>query len=192
MGEVRAREGEVAPYFLALGRVEKKKGADVAVRAFEAFRRSRPEGDPFELRLLGGDGFGAEEARALATKSPYASQIRFEGHAGDLAAASALSGATALLALSRAEGFGIAPLEAMRAGVPVIASDIPPFREVGDDAPAFVRADDAEAVARTMDGMISDVTMREWHVAAGKARAAAFSWDETARLTWAALRRVLY
>lgn len=192
MGEVRAREGEVSPYFLALGRVEKKKGADLAVRAFDAFKAARPTDDPYELRFLGSDGFGAEEVRALAAASPYAAKIRFEGHAIDEAAARALSGATALLALSRAEGFGIAPLEAMRSGVPVIASDIPPFREVGADAPAFVRADDAGATAKAMADIVSGGSVRTRLVQAGRGRAAAFSWDETARLTWEALRDVLY
>lgn len=188
MGEV----ARPAPFFLVLGRVEKKKGADVAVRAFEAFKRTRPADDPFELRFLGGDGYQASDARTLAARSPYAEKIRFEGYASEAVAASALASATALLALSRAEGFGIAPLEAMRAGTPVIASDIPPFREVGGDAPLFVPVGDAQAAAAAMRRVAEDASLRERLAATGPVRAAAFSWDETARLTWESLRRVLY
>ncbi len=56
----------------------------------------------------------------------------------DLRVASLLAGARAMLAPSFAEGFGLPLVEALAAGVPVICSDIPVFREIGGGIPDYV------------------------------------------------------
>ncbi len=55
---------------------------------------------------------------------------------------------TALVSLSRAEGYGLPLVEAMSLGTPVIASDIPIFREVGGDAVAYVHPDSPRSLPR--------------------------------------------
>ncbi|MEW1805040.1 glycosyltransferase family 1 protein [Pseudarthrobacter sp. NPDC080039] len=88
--------------------------------------------------------------------------------------------ATALVSLSRAEGYGLPLVEAMAVGTPVIASDIPIFREVGGDAALYVDPESpsqfADAVGQLQDGA-------HWKDLSGRsvARAAQFSWDESAR-----------
>ncbi|QDG63412.1 glycosyltransferase family 1 protein [Pseudarthrobacter sp. NIBRBAC000502771] len=88
--------------------------------------------------------------------------------------------ATALVSLSRAEGYGLPLVEAMAVGTPVIASDIPIFREVGSDAAIYVDPESpaqfADAVGQLRDdGHWQDLSRRSL------ARAAGFSWDESAR-----------
>jgi len=88
--------------------------------------------------------------------------------------------ATALVSLSRAEGYGLPLVEAMAVGTPVIASDIPIFREVGADAAIYVDPGSpgqfADAVAQLQDDLHwQDLSRRSL------ARAAEFSWDESAR-----------
>jgi glycosyltransferase involved in cell wall biosynthesis len=88
--------------------------------------------------------------------------------------------ATALVSLSRAEGYGLPLVEAMAVGTPVIASDIPIFREVGADAAIYVDPESAgqfaDAVAQLQDDLHwQDMSRRSL------ARAAEFSWDESAR-----------
>ncbi|MDQ0801096.1 glycosyltransferase family 1 protein [Arthrobacter sp. SLBN-112] len=88
--------------------------------------------------------------------------------------------ATALVSLSRAEGYGLPLVEAMAVGTPVIASDIPIFREVGADAALYVDPGSPEEFARAVarlqdDGHWQDMSRRS------VARAAEFSWDESAR-----------
>jgi glycosyltransferase involved in cell wall biosynthesis len=88
--------------------------------------------------------------------------------------------ATALVSLSRAEGYGLPLVEAMAVGTPVIASDIPIFREVGADAALYVDPGSPEEFANAVaqlrdDGHWQDMSRRS------VARAGEFSWDESAR-----------
>ncbi|WP_285242951.1 glycosyltransferase family 1 protein [Pseudarthrobacter sp. fls2-241-R2A-127] len=88
--------------------------------------------------------------------------------------------ATALVSLSRAEGYGLPLVEAMAVGTPVIASDIPIFREVGADAALYVDPGSPEQFARAVTQLRDE---RHWQDMSRRsvARAAEFSWDESAR-----------
>ncbi len=61
-----------------------------------------------------------------------------------------LDGARAMLMPSRAEGFGLPLIEALQLGVPVIASDLPVFREIAGDIPTYVDPQDRSAWAETI------------------------------------------
>jgi glycosyltransferase involved in cell wall biosynthesis len=90
-------------------------------------------------------------------------------------------GALAALVPSRKEGFGLPVLEAMAAGVPVLASDTPALREVGGEAAAYLPVDDPAAWARAIDALAADPAERAARGGRGRARAAEFSWERTAR-----------
>ena len=93
--------------------------------------------------------------------------------------------ASVLLFPSRYEGFGLPVLEAMASGTPVVASDDDAIREVAGDAALYAdRAGLGAAVQRALDE-------RPRIVAAGLARAAQFSWVETARRTLEVYEEVL-
>lgn len=88
--------------------------------------------------------------------------------------------ATALVSLSRAEGYGLPLVEAMALGTPVIASDIPIFREVGSDAALYVEPESPGQFADAVGQLQDDVHWQDMSRRA-IARAAEFSWDESAR-----------
>ncbi len=94
-------------------------------------------------------------------------------------------GAAALVMPTRYEGFGLPVVEAMASGTPVVAAPDPAVREVADDAAVFVEP------GELADGVRQALAERETLVAAGLRRAAAFTWDETARRTLAVYREVL-
>jgi glycosyltransferase involved in cell wall biosynthesis len=97
--------------------------------------------------------------------------------------------ATALLTASRDEGFGIPLVEAMGLGTPVIASDIPVFREVGADAVAYVAPDDVAGFVRAVREL-DDPEVWAARSAASRERAAHYSWESSARILLALLERV--
>ena len=67
--------------------------------------------------------------------------------------------ATALTSLSRAEGYGLPLVEAMALGTPVIASDIPIFREVGGDAVSYVHPESPAEFAAAVTALGEDISL---------------------------------
>lgn len=126
-----------------------------------------------------------ERLRALA---PEDSIVAHQGVSDDEYRA-LLGGATALATASRNEGFGLPLVEAMAAGVPVLCSDIPIFREVAADAGSYVDPDDPSAWARAARALAEP---GEWRArsAAGLARAAEYTWESSAEALLAACREV--
>jgi glycosyltransferase involved in cell wall biosynthesis len=98
--------------------------------------------------------------------------------------------ATLYVCPSLAEGFGLPVLDAMARGCPVLAHDIPVLREVGAGAARYVDARDPDALAAAVEELLADPGRRAAMVEAGLTRAAAFSWDITARETARVLRAV--
>ena len=92
-----------------------------------------------------------------------------------------LNGAAALVHPSLHEGFGLTPLEAMHAGVPVIAARSPGLTETCADAALYVDPDDAHDLARQLARVARDPELRADLARRGRARAAEFSWQASAR-----------
>jgi glycosyltransferase involved in cell wall biosynthesis len=101
-----------------------------------------------------------------------------------------LATARALVYPSAWEGFGFPPLEAMRLGVPVVANDVAPLRELGDGAFVFADADDASALAAAIDRTLHDEALRTRTIAAGRARADRYRWADCASAHAAVYREV--
>ena len=130
--------------------------------------------------------------RAAAGES--GARLLFHGGASEAEYADLLRRATALVTLSRAEGFGLPVAEAMAHGTPVICSDLPIFQEVaGAGTPAYrgvpLDGDRAAAlVARVRE--LEDPAEFARASRASAAQAARFSWDRSARALLRLARRV--
>lgn len=115
----------------------------------------------------------------LESLVPHGTDVVFHNGVTEEEYEALLSRATALISLSKAEGYGLPLVEAMSHGTPVIASDIPIFREVGGDAITYVHPDSpsefAAAVRALEDPAVWDVQSRR-----SVERAAEFSWDHSA------------
>jgi glycosyltransferase involved in cell wall biosynthesis len=79
------------------------------------------------------------------------------------------------------EGFGLAPLEAMACGTPVVASDVPALVEAVGDAAELVTPDNLFDVARGLRSVLLDENRRRELSRGGPARAQRFDWNDTAR-----------
>ncbi len=85
-------------------------------------------------------------------------------------------GAAALVMPSRSEGFGLPALEAMARGCPVVASRAGALPEVVGDAGVLVPPGDADALAAALDRLLTDDSLAATLAAAGRRRAATFTW----------------
>ena len=89
------------------------------------------------------------------------------------------------------EGFGLPVLEAMAAGTPVLAGDVPPLREVAGDAALLVNPLSVEALAQGLERLLSDQELRQELAERGAGRARATSWDQAAAGVLRAYREAL-
>lgn len=131
--------------------------------------------DRWTLTIVGrGDDRYVERLRTLF--APLGARVSFAGAINDDALRETIARHACVVLPSHAEGFGMTLVEAMASGVPVVASDIPPFREIRDDTP--VRLVDFTRPAEVVAAISSVVN--GWDSAAARARAAEYSWDRRA------------
>lgn len=174
-------------YVLALGTVEPRKDLPLLVRAFDALAPDRPG---LRLVLAGPDGWGAEALTEAIAFAGCRHRIVRLGWVGDTDRAGLLAGATVLAYPSRYEGFGFPPLEAMAAGVPVVATTAGALPEVLGDAAALVAVGDAGALAATLAGLLDDPAARAELVGRGHRRVERYRWDRSADEMVALYRRL--
>ena len=186
----RVRDGyRLGPhYFLVVGRVEKKKNPLTAIEAFAIFKAHRGAGDPFELVFAGSPGFSFDEVKKYLEFHPQRERVHFLFHVDGDEIVALMNGATAVLCPSFYEGFGLTNLEALACGTPVIASDIPPHREVAGDAALFASPQAPEQWTEAMHRLADDTVLHSTLRARGLERATKFSWEKTAETTLAVLK----
>ena len=92
---------------------------------------------------------------------------------------------------SRAEGFGLPPLEAMACGCPAVVSSAGSLPEVVGDAALVVPPGDAVGLADAVERLATDPALRERLRSRGHERVREFSWERVARETAAVHERVL-
>lgn len=185
--QFRLKDGQ---YFVALGRLEKKKNTAFLIRAFAALRRNIGVHCSLTLVLIGSFGYGEEEIRRAIAEEGVGDSVRLTGYLDDQETSLLLARALCAIFPSRAEGFGIPLLEAMNHGVPVIATHLPVSTEVAEEAAVFVALQDMASFVRAMKQMVFDGSFREKYRAAGYRQVQKFSWDRSAEQTWRVLRNV--
>jgi glycosyltransferase involved in cell wall biosynthesis len=182
---VRRRYRLERPYVLFVGYLEPKKNLPVLLEAVARLRRGGEWGET-ELLVVGARGWGPDPA-ALARILRLDGAVRFLGPAPDADLPALYSGALAFAFPSLWEGFGLPVLEAMAAGAPVLASNRGALPELAGDAALLVEPRVAP-LAEALGTLLGDPALRARLRAAGRARAAAFSWERTARETLAVYR----
>jgi glycosyltransferase involved in cell wall biosynthesis len=174
-------------YVLALGTIEPRKNLPMLVRAFDLVAA----GDPAVRLVVGGpDGWGVEDFEAACAAAAHGDRIARLGYVDDRQRRDLLAGATVLAYPSIYEGFGHPPLEAMQAGVPVVASSAGALAEVLGDAALLPDPTDADAIGAALARVLSDDETRRTLIERGAARTARYSWD-VQRDEFAALYRDL-
>jgi glycosyltransferase-like protein len=174
------------PLILTVGGIEPRKGSDTLVRALALLRDGGL--DPV-LAVVGGHSFQdyrAYRERVFSLLPELGLEpgrdIALLGTVPDTELPSWYAAADVFAFPSTKEGWGLAVLEAMSAGLPVVASDLPVFREYlapGLDA-LLVPMDSPAALAEALTSVLGDQQLAERLRAAGRTVAAKFTWEATA------------
>ena len=126
------------PTFVMIGTIEGRKNHLLLLHLWEKLARELGPATP-KLILIGQRGWEADEVFALLDRSPrLKGYVRELGRCDDATMFGWLDQARALLMPSFIEGFGIPVIEALQRGVPVIASNLPVFREIAGDIPLYL------------------------------------------------------
>jgi glycosyltransferase involved in cell wall biosynthesis len=131
--------------FLMVGTVEPRKGHGQVLGAFESLWA---EGEDVELVLIGKEGWCVDGlAQRLRGHPEQGSRLHWLSDVSDEMLLKVYRSADALLVASEGEGFGLPLIEAAQHDIPIIARDIPVFREVAGDHAYYFTGDTAEELA---------------------------------------------
>lgn len=177
---VERRPASTPPFVLYVGSLEQKKSVPDLLLGFARLLELAP-GLPHHLFLVGGSGGQRFDlGRALGPLGPARDRVHVLGWVPEEQLLSLYAQATCFVYLSRYEGFGLPPLEAMAAGIPTLVSDRASLPEVVGDGARRVDPDDRDALAHALRELLLDPREREGLVARGRARARAFPWSTAA------------
>jgi glycosyltransferase involved in cell wall biosynthesis len=175
------------PVVLFAGSIFNRRHVPDLVRAFATVANRHPEA---RLVIAGENrSFPREDPERLARSLGVASRVEFHAYVPDAQLAGLYARARVFAFLSEYEGFGMTPLEALAAGVPVVVTDTPVAREVYGPSACYVRAGEVDDAAAAIDRLLTDEAERARLLAAAPAILARYRWEETADRTLQALER---
>lgn len=170
---------------LCVGALQKRKNQIALVRAFRA---APPD---WTLVLAGSEGYEAQALLRAVADSPAHRRIHVTGYISDAEIAQCYAKASIFAFPSLDEGFGMPALEAMAAGIPVIAGNRGSLPEICGDAALLIDPARDEELAHAVSLLTTDDDLRMKMIAGGKAHAANFRWDAAVEKTIEVYRELL-
>ena len=169
-----AREPEDPPFALAVGTVEARKDLETAVRALVHV-------PALALVSVGAQTPYAQRVQSVAQEKGVAHRVHLRGYVDEPTLRTLYAKARVLVFPSRYEGFGLPPLQALAARLPVVASAIPVLHEVLGDCALFAKAGDERAFADALTRVLRDDAALRPMLERGQMRAREFTWTAVAQ-----------
>lgn len=167
-------------YFFYYGAIHPRKNIENAIKAYNLFR-TQNEGKILFL-LAGRMAWSTKEVEKAWKESPYAEDIHFLGYLSDASIYHFLKHALALVYISLHEGFGMPIIEAFAAETPVITSNNGALAEISGEGTLVVNPLDINDIARGMNEIYANTSLRSHLSEAGKKELARFNWDNSAQI----------
>ena len=168
-------------YILFLGTLDSRKNVGGLIESYGRLLARSDGGRIPRLVIAGHAAPGSGRWLDAISRPPFAGHVEYLGYVAPERREAVYKGAQIYVLPSFEEGFGLPALEAMSAGVPVIASNRGSLPEVIGDAGLFIDPDDPESLTNAMVRMVNDSALRVTCADRGLVRARTFSWQQTAR-----------
>ncbi len=152
------------------------------LKAYEIFRKA--SGKDCRMVIIGEKMFMTSEIDRTIKEMKYGDEVIFTGRLNPGLLHNILASAEAMIFVPFFEGFGIPMVEAMKCGIPVIASDATSLPEVSGGAALHCDPAGHAGIAKKMAAVMTDPALRKKLTNKGLARAREFTWDKTAEKFW--------
>ncbi len=177
-------------YFLFVGTLEPRKNFMSLVNAYVALPSNIKS--QYSLVLAGKPGWNVEtEMKTIKELQQKGEDIILTGYISDAEKEYLYKNASLFVAPSFYEGFGMPIVEAFHARVPVLANDIPVFREVGGNAAAYVDTADVEKLKEAMIRIITSQPERGRMVSLGTSFLKNYKWEDVAKTVYSEIKHLL-
>lgn len=171
-------------YLLAVGTLEPRKGLDILIQAYRQLISAKADVPP--LVIVGPSGWGAE----LDLAGIDDGRVIFTGYIKYVDLQRIVAAASLFCFPSRYEGFGLPPLEALAAGVPVVATEIPTSVEVLGSFAQYCPTEDAPALAEAIL-LALGLDRPKSSIESARVHALSWTWDKCVEATLAAYQKAL-
>ena len=181
------------PFILYAGTIRPQKNIPRLIEAFAVLRaefENHPDYRDLHLIIIGDELSKNPSVRRAVVETRMEPVVRFLGFVPSETLRVFYRAAAVFAFPSLYEGFGLAPLEAMACGTPVVASDVPPLVEAVGDAAELVSPDNVFDIARGLRAVLLDEERRHKMITAGLEQARRFHWNHTAREVLAVYRDI--
>jgi glycosyltransferase involved in cell wall biosynthesis len=180
--------GVEGKFILFVGNVEPRKNLVGLLEAYEQL--PQPLQDEFVLVIAGGKGWKDEDILAkLSELQSRGLNIIRTGYVSEEQKAALYREAALFVLPSLYEGFGMPLLEAMSYDTPVLASDIPVFREVAGDAVLYCNPMESKDITSKLELLLLDTQLQRDLTTKGSKQLGNFSWQATAEKIYQAIRK---
>lgn len=176
-------------FVLVLGGYDPRKNTDLVIRIYAQLRATNRVEE--KLIVVGLPNWESSEFYRLVLRLDLKGYVILMGYVSDDYLSFLYQSARGLIYPSLYEGFGLPPLEAMAAGIPVVTSRVSSVPEVVGDAALLVDPTSFECIADALLRILRDQSLREVLIQKGRAQAAKFRWKSAVEQTLAVYEETL-
>lgn len=175
VAQVKSEYSDGQAYFFYLGALHPRKNIARLIAAFDQFKASTAA--PVKLLIGGRFAWQTGDIQQAYDAAIHQHDIVFLGYIADENLPRLIGGALALAYVSLFEGFGVPLLEAMKAGVPVLTSDVSSMPEVAGEAALLVDPENTNAIAHSLARLYQEEQLRRDLIEKGFKQCQTYSWE---------------
>jgi len=168
-------------FFLAVGILKPNKNYPFLIKAFSEFlKHQKTKGQSYQLVIAGKKGWLFSDIEKIMSENSLASEVIFTDYISETEKWALYQNAEALVIPSTYEGFGIPAIESQKVGTPVIASHIPPLKEVLETSALFINPYKINTLIEAFEKIL-DRKLRAKLIFEGKKQSRKFTWKLSAK-----------
>jgi glycosyltransferase involved in cell wall biosynthesis len=176
-------------FFLFVGSIHPRKNVFNLLKAFEQFKTEYQSA--MKLVLIGRMAWQYEPEKEFLQQMKYRLDVILIPHSSPEIIAQWMASSTALILVSKYEGFGVPLVEAMACHVPIICSNISSLPEIAGDAALIIDPENHREIANALHRISEDKALRKQLIANGEIRVKTFTWQHASEIVWDAVENLL-